>query len=295
MTKQPFMPLFFGDFLASTAEWSGEERALYLLLLSYQWSMGSLPNDTKRLAKLVDYERRLFEQHWPVICKKFVERDDRLYNLRLETHRERSIELGNKRSNAGKTGAAKRWQTDGNATAIANGKPGGNRIASATNLLCHPSHPIPSQSKNSLENSPPDSCVVPPPRARALHANDGDDVHEVTTTLQALYPQGTYRQSNWILAERAISKLLDGEATSDQLERLTTDFAAQQRAKGSEGTQFVMSPEKFYGPDGHWRGPFPLPAAQATTIKPGRKSFAERHAALVALSGDDDQPEQVPA
>lgn len=135
---QPFLPLFFGDFLASTAEWSGEERALYLLALSYQWSMGSLPQDPKRLAKLVDYERRAFDGSWETVSKKFVERDGRLYNLRLEQHRERSIEVSKKRAVAGANGAAKRWQTNGNSNESANGKD----IAIAKSLSSHPSHPI---------------------------------------------------------------------------------------------------------------------------------------------------------
>lgn len=135
---QPFLPLFFGDFLASTAEWSGEERALYLLCLSYQWSMGSLPADHKRLAKLVDFERRSFDASWEQVSKKFVERDGRLYNLRLEQHREKAKEVSKKRAVAGATGAAKRWQQDGNSHEGVNG----NEIANATSLSSHPSHPI---------------------------------------------------------------------------------------------------------------------------------------------------------
>jgi hypothetical protein len=97
------------------------------------------------------------------------------------------------------------------------------------------------------------------------HANGGGntepgaDPHELTERIKAGYPAGTYRASNWILAERAISKLLaDGESAED-LAALTQAFRAQQDAKRSTGTQFVLSPEKFFGPDGHWRGPFPLP------------------------------------
>jgi uncharacterized protein YdaU (DUF1376 family) len=139
------MPLFFGDFLASTAEWSGEERALYLLALSYQWSMGSLPADHKRLAKLVDYERRAFDGLWDVVGKKFVERDGRLVNLRLEDHRKKSVEVSKKRALAGANGAAKRWQQNSNSHEVANG----NEIANATSLSSHPSHPIPEEESKS--------------------------------------------------------------------------------------------------------------------------------------------------
>lgn len=91
--------------------------------------------------------------------------------------------------------------------------------------------------------------------------------HELTERIKALYPAGTYRASNWILAERAISKLLDGGEIADQLLALARAFAEQQQAKGSTGTQFVLSPEKFFGPDGHWRGPFPQPQASSPKVQ----------------------------
>jgi uncharacterized protein YdaU (DUF1376 family) len=155
---QPFLPLFFGDFLASTAEWSGEERALYLLALSYQWSMGSLPVDPKRLAKLVDYERRSFDASWDTVSKKFVERDGRLYNLRLEQHRQKSLEVSNKRAIAGANGAAKRWQKESNSHEGANG----NGIAIATTLSSHPSHPI--QELNPKSQKPASPAQVSDPK-----------------------------------------------------------------------------------------------------------------------------------
>ena len=71
MSKQPFLPLFFGDFLASTAAWEGEERALYLLLLAYQWTSGPLPADPKRLARMCQYEPRAFAKLWPTVAPKF--------------------------------------------------------------------------------------------------------------------------------------------------------------------------------------------------------------------------------
>lgn len=268
MSKQPFMPLFFGDFLAATAEWSGEERALYLLLLSYQWSMGSLPTDTKRLAKLVDYERRAFEEHWPQVSKKFVERDDRLYNLRLETHRERSIEIGNKRSNAGKTGAAKRWQTDSNSHADANGKDDGKGIALAKNLLCHPSHPIPSQSKNPVAEGAVTTTV--PLRARAL-----PDSPSMPETDEAWADAGCDVQAmcDWLAHKRSSGKPLPAHAQIHAAQIL--------RGMGDANTQrtavrhaIANNWQSLRVGDGRGAGAFP-----------GKKSITER---LAALGPDDD-------
>lgn len=111
--KTPFLPLFFGDFLAATAEWTGEERSLYLLLLGYQWTLGSLPADPAKVRHVAQWDAKLFARCWPTVCEKFEERAGRLYNPRLEEHRDRSNELAEKNSAAGRKGAAARWRKDG--------------------------------------------------------------------------------------------------------------------------------------------------------------------------------------
>lgn len=121
--SQPFMPLFFGDFLASTPTWDGEERGLYLLLLAYQWSAGPLPSDTKRLAKMTGYDHDKFQCLWlNVVRLKFEETAAGLVNARLEDHRLKSLAISKKRAEVGKVGAAKRWQADSNSHDVAIGK-----------------------------------------------------------------------------------------------------------------------------------------------------------------------------
>lgn len=126
--QQPFMPLFFGDFLASTAEWGGEDQALYLLLLGHQWSLGSLPIEPEKLRKLVRFDRKTFAISWPNVREKFVERDGRLYNERLEEHRCKVVEKSVTNAEAGKRGAAKRWNVDSERHHFANGEPIANAI-----------------------------------------------------------------------------------------------------------------------------------------------------------------------
>lgn len=122
MSKQPFMPLFFGDFLASTAEWSGEERGLYLLLLGHQWSLGSLPSNPRRLCRLVDWEPDLFDDCWTMVGTKFNEVDGRLYNRRLEEHREKARAISAKNKANGLLGSDKRWDKNGERHGSANGE-----------------------------------------------------------------------------------------------------------------------------------------------------------------------------
>lgn len=106
MTKQPFLPLFFGDLLASTATWEGEERALYILLLAYQWTAGPIPKDPKRIARMCQYEPKEFMRLWKTVGQKFVEHGDGLINVRLEEHRQKAKEISAKRALAGAKGGA---------------------------------------------------------------------------------------------------------------------------------------------------------------------------------------------
>lgn len=153
MGRESYLPLFFGDFLASTYTWDGEEQALYLLLLGYQWTAGPLPDDPARLARAVRYDPKRFTKLWATVSAKFAARDDGagLVNVRLEEHRANSIEIGERKSRAGKAGAEARWNGTGNAPAnapaIAHGmRPHPNRNDSANGI--HPSYP--SIPKNSL-------------------------------------------------------------------------------------------------------------------------------------------------
>lgn len=135
MSTQPFLPLFFGDLLASTATWEGEERALYVLLLAYQWTAGPLPLEKKRIAKMAQYEMKKFSDLWDVVGRKFIEQDGGLINLRLEEHRQKAKEISDKRARAGAKGGAK---TQANAKQTSN-----NGQANASGLLGHPNQTKP--------------------------------------------------------------------------------------------------------------------------------------------------------
>lgn len=104
MSTQPFLPLFFGDLLASTPTWDGEERALYIMLLAYQWTAGAIPSDPKRIAKMCQYEFKPFLRLWETVGKKFIAEGNGLINPRLEEHRERAVEISTVRSGVGRAG-----------------------------------------------------------------------------------------------------------------------------------------------------------------------------------------------
>jgi uncharacterized protein YdaU (DUF1376 family) len=121
--KEPYLPFFFGDFLAATAFWRGEERALYMLLLGYQWSSGALPANLDDLALAVQYEPKNFQGLWKRVGTKFVKTKDGLLNRRLEEIRTKAHEISRKNSEAGKRGAAARWQKDSERHETVSGEP----------------------------------------------------------------------------------------------------------------------------------------------------------------------------
>lgn len=108
MSTDHFLPLFYGDFLASTATWSGPERGLFLQLLGCQWASGPLPADCERLARAVNYEVGEFSRLWPVIAPKFQLLDGKLVNRRLETIREKNAEVQAKRLEGSRKGVQAR-------------------------------------------------------------------------------------------------------------------------------------------------------------------------------------------
>lgn len=195
MAREPFLPLFFGDFLSATAEWEGEEQALYLLLLGYQWTLGSIPADPRKICKLVRWDWEAFERFWPAVSEKFAAVDvmataigvdgerhgiangTRLINARLEEHRARASDISSKNSEAGKKGARARWSKK-NGSVIADAIPtDGERHESANGAPLW--HPIQSNlSKNSLSLA----CEADAPRGT-------DKAASVRTSVEAAYGQ----------------------------------------------------------------------------------------------------------
>lgn len=103
------MPLFVGDFLASTATWTGEERGLYLLLLAMQWAAGALPAAASDVARSAGYDCKKFATLWRRVGQKFNATDVGLANSRLEEHRRRSLEIATTNRDRAKRAADARY------------------------------------------------------------------------------------------------------------------------------------------------------------------------------------------
>lgn len=122
MPKEPYLPLYVGDFLAATLYWRGEQRALYLLLLSYQWASGPLPSDLTELAQSVHFEPKQFAKLWKTIGKKFIQTKEGWVNSRLEEHRVRAAQISTGNRARAKHAAEQRWSSaPSNARSMLNG------------------------------------------------------------------------------------------------------------------------------------------------------------------------------
>lgn len=119
----------------------------------------------------------------------------------------------------------------------------------------------------------------------------GVDAHALTERIKALYPKGIYRQSDWMLVEREVGSLLDEGQVPDAMIAGVERYAAQIRARGSERTEFVMAPLRFFS-DRQFFEEFPLPAAEKPRGK-GPTADEEERDALQRLK--DRRPHMQPS
>lgn len=111
-----WMPLWIGDYLADTMHLTGPEHGAYLLLLMHSWRTGPLPDDDRQLAAIARTDRSEWKAIGPIVRAFFTKTDAGLVQKRLETERENAAGNAERRSEAARTAATKRWQ--GNADAM---------------------------------------------------------------------------------------------------------------------------------------------------------------------------------
>lgn len=174
MQKQSFFPLFLGDLLTSCGEWPGEAVSLYTSLLAHQWFSPdhSIPVVPDSVRAVVRWDSSTFDRYWPIVSEKFQEVDvagrTRLRNARCEYHRERTTEISETRSAAGRKGGLARAAKQQAVLDLFQANADGSE-ANASNLPKDPilSNPIqsdPSVSEVSSDtSSPPGRGRKPPP------------------------------------------------------------------------------------------------------------------------------------
>jgi uncharacterized protein YdaU (DUF1376 family) len=109
MSREPFMPLAVSDFLGSSAcaEMTGEQQAIYLLLLAHAWNQKEkgLPSRLDAIAKLTHLDLRKSRRDIVRVLTHFQQVSGRYYHTRVN----RDIERVRARSEARRLAAEKRW------------------------------------------------------------------------------------------------------------------------------------------------------------------------------------------
>lgn len=273
----PMMPLFPQDFFGATSTWKFNEKGAYILMLMHEWILDELPNDVERLSNMVGLTFHEFEKVWPVVSQKFQENENgALVNLRLGEHRQRAIELTEaKKLGASKTNE-KRWSNH-IAKRRKNGRVVGPLLAKRlaerdarrlAQRIDSASHLSPSLSPSSIQDK---SLGV---RERTQRTRTKVEESPEFLDFKLTYParSGDYR---WKQTMNAINtRLKEGHAWEEIMAGVRR-YAAYCEAKGDTGTQFVMQPIRFVGPDKPFQLPWPAPAVKAT---PKHQSFDEWHA-----------------
>src|SRR5262245_25696957 len=91
--KYPWMPLFWGDFLANTMHLSAQEAGAYLFLIAHAWEHGGeIPSEPVRLARIAHVRQDQWKKVWPAL-KDFFEITRGGPSISRTTHRRVTDEL----------------------------------------------------------------------------------------------------------------------------------------------------------------------------------------------------------
>lgn len=284
---------FMGDYQRDTGDLSLAEHGAYTVLLDHYYSIRKpLPAALDKLYRLCRATTKAEQEAVETVANQFfkVAADGLRHNARADEEIAKWEEFAEENRQKGKLGGRPKKNPDANPAGIPNdnqagfnndssGKPEKTRRVSSgfekegdseTRTKPYPD-PNPNPEARSLNQS------LDAERARATPESTSDEVRLESATvvpltevqrmermvrLQAIYPAGTYRQSEWGYAERELShREGEGESFAVMLAGVER-YRAQCDAKGSTGTQFVMSPHKFFR-ERLYREPFPLPLSRA--------------------------------
>jgi uncharacterized protein YdaU (DUF1376 family) len=148
------MPFYVGDYIADTMHLSKAEHGAYLLLIFAYWkNHGPLADDDKILAAITKSTIKEWRKLRLVVAKFFIIGDHFWRHKRIDIELDRAG-LSQTRSEAGKKGAAARWQTNGKP----DGKPDGKRMARARGKTPQPQPQYPPLLSPTGTFSPPKRC-----------------------------------------------------------------------------------------------------------------------------------------
>jgi Protein of unknown function (DUF1376) len=100
--------------------------------------------------------------------------------------------------------------------------------------------------------------------------------YEQAQELQAAYPKGIYRESEWIVVQKLVNAHLDNGVAFERILASFHRYHSQIKARGKLGTEFVQSPVKHCDLKmPQFDEPFPLPATKSDIRLAANLSAAE--------------------
>lgn len=235
-----WMPFFVGDYLSATGRLTTEQHGAYLLILLDYWKNGPPPNDDAVLAQIARLSLPAWKKSKIALIGFFDVRDGVLIQKRVEIERGRAAEITKERSEAGKAGAAKRWQKDK--------QKNGKRIANAIDLPLANGQQIdaPSPSHGSYEPIASSNEEVSADTDRPLTKREVIDAWK-----QRMVPQG-FPDIAKITGQR--DRLLSARLKDCTLDEWMRAFAALERSAFCRGENdrgwradfdFLLQPKSF--------------------------------------------------
>ena len=113
--QSPSFQFYPRDWLASSSvrRMTLAERGAYIDLLAYAWQDGGFPDDDAEIARMLQVSTSVWRKLARRVRPRFEVQDGRLINARLECVRAEQAAYRERRANAGRSGAAKRWRNSG--------------------------------------------------------------------------------------------------------------------------------------------------------------------------------------
>lgn len=165
MAHQPAFQFYPSDFRsdAKVSAMTFEEVGVYILLLTFCWTEGSIPSDKKALCRLLKCDIRTLDRIWPALAPCFTLRGDAYIQGRLEREREKQSQYRAKQAEKGRASgvARNRRETDTNREAT-EPEPQTNRGSTEPQPDAQPEANSSSSSSSSIFDQPPAVAAAAP-------------------------------------------------------------------------------------------------------------------------------------
>ena len=230
MTKKIdlWMPLLVDKYLGDTTHLSTELHGAYLLLLMSMWKKdGVLPADDQQLQPITKLTPARYRNAKPILMSFFRPTADGLglTQKRLTTELQRSKTSSVERSNSGKQGAEKRWQShskpDGKPDGKSDGKPVANGMA---NPMANGWQKVWQTGSNTQYSESPSE---PPHNTENAHAFSASARGEVGKALKA----AGVNMTSVNLDDPRLTALIEQGATPVEFEGLAREAIANGKTK----------------------------------------------------------------